>query len=60
MVRYYTGARAYREKGPPALPLRMLAPVLVAATIGIFASGVALALTLLPAITDRVARAGGG
>ena len=42
MVRYYTAARAYREKGPPALPLRMLAPVLVAATLGIFASGVAL------------------
>jgi hypothetical protein len=44
MVRYYTGARAYREKGPPALPLRMLAPVLVVATIGIFASGVAMLL----------------
>lgn len=42
MIRYYTGARAYREKGPPALPLRMLAPVLVVATAGIFASGVAL------------------
>ena len=42
MVRYYTGARAYREKGPPALPLRMLAPVLVVATLGIFTSGVAL------------------
>ncbi|WP_187369176.1 hypothetical protein [Baekduia soli] len=42
MVRYYAGAGAYREKGPPALPLRLIAPVLVAATIGIFASGVAL------------------
>jgi len=42
MARYYGGAPAYREKGPPLLPLRMLAPLLVAATIGVFASGVAL------------------
>jgi hypothetical protein len=42
MVRFYTGAAAYRMKGPPALPLRVLAPVLVAATVGIFASGLAL------------------
>ncbi|HEU4974001.1 MAG TPA: hypothetical protein VFT50_02845 [Baekduia sp.] len=44
MVRYYTGAPAYREKGPPLLALRLLAPVLVAATAGIFASGVAMLL----------------
>jgi hypothetical protein len=42
MVRYYTGARPYREKGPPLLPLRVLAPVLVLATIGVFATGIAL------------------
>jgi hypothetical protein len=42
MVRYYSGALTYREKGAPLLPLRILAPVLVAATLGIFASGVAL------------------
>ena len=41
-ARYYGGARPYREKGPPALPMRLLAPVLVAATLGVFASGVAL------------------
>jgi hypothetical protein len=41
-ARYYTGARRYREKGPPLLPLRLLAPVLVAATVLVFASGVAL------------------
>jgi hypothetical protein len=41
-VRYYTGARAYREKGPPLLPLRMLAPLLVVSTIGIFVTGVVL------------------
>jgi hypothetical protein len=41
-VRYYTHAPSYREKGPPLLPLRLLAPILVAATIGVFATGVAL------------------
>src|SRR5437763_5059589 len=41
-VRYYTGARAYREKGPPLLALRVLAPVLVATTIGVFVTGVLL------------------
>jgi hypothetical protein len=43
-ARYYTGARPYREKGPPLLPLRLLAPVLVASTLAVFASGVALLL----------------
>ena len=38
-VSYYRGSRTYREKGPPPLPLRLLAPVLVAATTGIFATG---------------------
>ncbi len=41
-ARYYTGARAYREKGPPLLPLRLLAPVLVASTVAVFATGVLL------------------
>jgi hypothetical protein len=41
-VRYYTGARAYREKGPPALPLRLMAPVLVASTVAVFVTGVLL------------------
>jgi hypothetical protein len=41
-VRYYTGARAYREKGPPLLPLRLMAPVLVASTVAVFATGVLL------------------
>ena len=43
-VRYYTGAVAYREKGPPPLPLRLLAPVLVVATLGVFVTGVDLLL----------------
>jgi hypothetical protein len=41
-ARYYLGAPAYREKGPPLTPLRVLAPALVATTIGVFATGVAL------------------
>lgn len=40
LVRYYTGARAYTAKGAPRLPLRLLAPVLVAATIVLLTSGV--------------------
>ena len=40
MVRYYTGSPAYRQKGPPLLALRLLAPVLVASTITIFVTGV--------------------
>jgi hypothetical protein len=43
-ARYYTGAAVYREKGPPRLPLRVLAPLLVASTVTIFASGVWLLL----------------
>ncbi|MDX6582451.1 MAG: hypothetical protein QOI10_1635 [Solirubrobacterales bacterium] len=43
-VRYYTGAKAYRVKGPPLLPLRLLAPVLVASTVGVLATGVWLLL----------------
>lgn len=41
-ARYYTSVPAYREKGPPLLPLRLLAPILVAATLVVFATGVAL------------------
>ena len=40
--RYYTGDREYRVKGPPILPLRLLAPLVVASTIALFATGVAL------------------
>jgi hypothetical protein len=41
-VRYYTGARPYTAKGPPRSLLRVLAPLLIAATIALFASGVLL------------------
>jgi hypothetical protein len=41
-VRYYTRSRPYRALGPPRLPLRLLAPPLVASTLGLFATGVML------------------
>jgi hypothetical protein len=41
-ARYYTRARPYHEKGPPLLPLRLLAPVLVASTVVVLVSGVLL------------------
>jgi hypothetical protein len=41
-VRYYTGSRPYRSKGPPLLPLRVIAPVLVATTAAVFVTGVLL------------------
>jgi hypothetical protein len=41
-VRYYTADPSYRRKGPPPLPLRLIAPAVVASTIVVFASGVAL------------------
>lgn len=39
-ARYYTGSVPYREKGPPLLPLRMLAPVLVLTSVSMLATGV--------------------
>ena len=41
-ARYYAGDREYVAKGPPLLPLRVLAPVVVASTVAVFATGVAL------------------
>ena len=41
-ARYYTGTSAYVVRGPPLLPMRLLAPLLVAATVVLFASGVAM------------------
>jgi hypothetical protein len=41
-TRYYAGAQAYRRKGPPALPLRVLAPGVVLTTLALFATGVGL------------------
>jgi hypothetical protein len=41
-VRYYTANSSYRSKGPPPLALRLIAPIVLASTIVVFASGVAL------------------
>jgi hypothetical protein len=43
-ARYYTGNAAYHAKGPPAIVLRAVAPVLVLSTIVVLASGVVLLL----------------
>jgi hypothetical protein len=41
-ARYYTGSPQYVRRGPPLLPLRLMAPLVVAATLVVFSSGVAL------------------
>jgi hypothetical protein len=43
-ARYYTGSRPYRRKGAPPLLLRAIAPVVVASSIAVLASGVWLLL----------------
>ena len=40
-VRYYTHEQHYVLAGPPRMLLRMLAPFLVASTLGLFGTGVA-------------------
>jgi len=43
-VRYYSRSRPYVVKGPPHAALRLLAPLVVASTLALLASGIALAL----------------
>jgi len=43
IVRYYSGDAAYVAEGPPNIVRRLLGPVVMLLTIGLFASGVALA-----------------
>lgn len=42
--RYYTGAPAYRRHGVPALPLRLLGPMLVLLSTAVLATGITLGL----------------
>jgi hypothetical protein len=42
ILRYYTGSRPYREAGPPPLFLRVLGPLVVAATLALLGSGILL------------------
>jgi hypothetical protein len=44
-VRYYTGDAAYRRKGPPALLLRVLGPVVILTSLSVIGTGVMLAIT---------------
>lgn len=43
-MRYYGGDPAYVAAGPPALTMRLLGPIVVCSTIGLFGSGILLAL----------------
>lgn len=43
-TRYYTHNLRYRAGGPPATPMRLIAPVVVLTTVVVMASGVALLL----------------
>jgi hypothetical protein len=44
-TRYYTGKASYRRKGPPALPLRLMGPVVMLLTACVFGSGIMVAVT---------------
>ena len=43
-ARYYTHSRAYVAHGPPRLTMRLLAPLLVVATVILFSSGIAMGI----------------
>ena len=42
MLQYYAGSKSYRLAGAPVTLMRMLGPVVVAATVALFGSGVAM------------------
>jgi len=44
-LRYYTRAPAYVRGGPPHLPLRVLAPLLLVTTLAVVGSGIGLVVT---------------
>jgi hypothetical protein len=41
-ARYYARSDEYVRRGPPPLPLRLMAPLVIVATLAVFATGVAL------------------
>ena len=49
-VRYYTHDFEYQRKGPPEIVLRLIAPLVVISTVGVFITGIAL---LIAGPTDR-------
>ena len=44
-LRYYTRDAEYVRRGPPMILMRLLAPILVAATVLLFGSGIAMGFT---------------
>lgn len=44
-LRYYTGSSAYVHRGPPLLALRLMGPLLIAATLVVIGSGIGLVIT---------------
>lgn len=44
MTRYYTGSPTYARSGPPPMLLRLLGPLVVAATLGLLGTGIVLVL----------------
>lgn len=45
IARYYTGSAPYVRRGPPALYLRLLGPLVIAASLAVLGTGVMLAVT---------------
>jgi hypothetical protein len=43
-VRYYTGSEPYVAKGPPPMPMRLIAPMVVISTVTVMVSGIWLLL----------------
>ena len=43
-VRYYTGSAPYVRRGPPAWPMRLLGPLVMATSVGVLGTGVMLAV----------------
>jgi hypothetical protein len=45
IARYYTGAAPYVRRGPPPILLRLLGPLVIATSLAVLGTGVALAFT---------------
>lgn len=52
-MRYYTSNPVYRDRGAPPLALRLIAPAVVASSVAVLATGVALLFTA-PASSDTL------
>jgi hypothetical protein len=52
-MRYYAANPAYRKRGAPPLALRLIAPIVVASSVAVLASGVALLFTA-PSSSDTL------